>query len=418
MMKKLLTITLLSLTLLHYELSAQITNDVVSIGQGYSNQAFYSMQNGEISNIDNTDWDLAFQISGFQAAIIVNSKNDVRLFKSGFHANDWGLLTPSDTINVLNASNELYNSDTSWWSGAFNVTFDPNNPFDLGWGVYDFATHIVSGDSIYFMILPNGAVKKVWIESLANAVYTFRHANLDGTNEVTATLDKMNYTARNFGYYSVTNNLVIDREPNKYDWDLVFHQYVAITPFIYKVTGVESNDSVNVAKAYPVDYALADPWGFPYSHYINTIGNDWKAFDLNSFSWVLVDSTVYFVQDRNGQIWKMQFTSFGGSSTGDFEFTKEPVSATGINENDSPSIIGLYPNPASNYVRIVTDKVTPDASLSIYAITGEQMLTLPIAGNGELKEFDIDVSELAAGLYVINVQSSAGSVFIKLTIAK
>jgi len=43
--------------------------DVVSIGPGYTNQSFYSLANGEISNELNTNWDLAFQISGFQATI-------------------------------------------------------------------------------------------------------------------------------------------------------------------------------------------------------------------------------------------------------------------------------------------------------------------------------------------------------------
>ena len=67
---------------------AQQVYDVVQINPGYTNQVFYSMPNGEVSNISNTDWDLAFQISGFQATIQINGKNNVRLFKSGFSAND------------------------------------------------------------------------------------------------------------------------------------------------------------------------------------------------------------------------------------------------------------------------------------------------------------------------------------------
>ncbi|MEY3343641.1 MAG: hypothetical protein RL090_1325, partial [Bacteroidota bacterium] len=44
---------------------AQQVFDVVQINPGYTNRAFYSMQNGEVNNISNTDWDLAFQIAGF-----------------------------------------------------------------------------------------------------------------------------------------------------------------------------------------------------------------------------------------------------------------------------------------------------------------------------------------------------------------
>ena len=69
--------------------SAQQVFDQVSIGAGYSNQSFYSMDNGEVSNVSNTDWDLAFQITGFQAAIRINGKNNVRLFRADLSANDW-----------------------------------------------------------------------------------------------------------------------------------------------------------------------------------------------------------------------------------------------------------------------------------------------------------------------------------------
>ena len=108
--------------------------DVVSIGTGYTNQAFYSLPNGEVSNINNTDWDLAFQISGFEASILVNGKNDVHLYKAGLDINAWSSVTPNDTVGMLNSSNELNNQDTSWWAGAFNITNDTTNQFDLGWG--------------------------------------------------------------------------------------------------------------------------------------------------------------------------------------------------------------------------------------------------------------------------------------------
>ncbi|MFM7901224.1 MAG: hypothetical protein ACKPAD_04485, partial [Bacteroidota bacterium] len=152
---------------------AQQVYDVVQINPGYTNQAFYSMPNGEVSNISNTDWDLAFQISGFQATIQINGKNNVRLFKSGFSVNDWSNIIPIDTTGQLIAANELFNRDTSLWAGAFNITGDPNNLFDLGWGLYDFVTHAVTGDSIFFLKTSSGAWKKVWIQTLQNSTYTF-----------------------------------------------------------------------------------------------------------------------------------------------------------------------------------------------------------------------------------------------------
>ena len=183
----------------------------------------------------------------------------MRLFKSGFSANDWSNIIPLDTTGQLTSTNELFDRDTSLWAGAFNITGDPNNLFDLGWGLYDFATHAVTGDSIFFLKTSGGLWKKVWIQVLQNSTYTFVHANLDGTNETTVNVNKQNFQGKNFGYYSFATNTVFDREPNKYSWDLVFAQYMSSMPLTYKVTGVLANDSVFTAKAYPVDVTTSTP---------------------------------------------------------------------------------------------------------------------------------------------------------------
>ena len=395
------------------------TFDVVSIGQGYNGQAFYSMQNGEMANVPNDNWDLAFQIGGFQASLRVNGKNDVSLFKTGLPASDWNNLSPFDTVNVLNSTHELYNSDTSWWYGAFNMGYDTANVFDLGWGVYDFATHIVTGDSLYFLITPSGVVKKVWIETLTNGVYTFRHADVDGANEVIATLDKANFQGKNFGYYSITTNSTLDREPPKQDWDIVFNQYMAVTPITYKVTGVLANDSVFTAKAYPVGYSSASPWAQPLTGHINNIGYDWKSFDLNTFSWVIADSTVYFVQDRSGQIWKMMFTGFGGSATGDYEFVKDPVSLTSVDHPETPQILSMYPNPSNSMVRIVLSGRQSEISvIRVQDISGKTALKRVVEFSGALQEVDLDISHLMNGLYVVSVQGTEGVNFQKLQVVK
>jgi len=417
-MKKLLPLLTFLVFISLTQINAQQVFDVVSIGSGYSNQSFYSMSNGEVSNIDNTDWDLAFQISGFQSSILLNSKNDVRLFKSGLHVNDWNNMSYIDTVNMLNSSNELYNSDTSWWFGAFNTTFDPNNAFDLGWGVYDFATHVVSGDSIYFLILPNNDVKKIYIVSLANSIYTFKYADVDGSNEITSTLDKTNFTNKNFGYYSFSTNTTTDREPSRYDWDLLFHQYTAVSPFVYKVTGVQSNDSVKVAKAYPAEYSYADPWGYPYSYHISSIGNDWKFFDLNTFNWVLEDSTVYFIEDRSGQIWKLMFTAFGGSSTGDYEFVKEPVSATGLYESDNSEIFGVYPNPNNGSFKLIANDIETESRIVIMDLNGKVFTRQNVFGIGGLQEIPIDITDIPAGVYMIHLVSNASTSTTRLMITK
>lgn len=400
---------------------AQQVFDQVSIAAGYSDQSFYSMDNGEISNVSNTDWDLAFQITGFQAAIRINGKNNVRLFRAGLSVNDWSNITAMDTVGKLNPSYELFDQDTSWWVGAFNTTNDTANQFDLGWGVYDFATHAVTGDSLFFIKTGNGVVKKIWIQSLTSGIYYFAYADVDGTNEINATLNKATYSGKNFGYYSIVNGAELNREPNKYDWDLTFCQYMAVTPITYKVAGVLSNDSVFVAKAYPVDVNAATFAGQSYSPWISAIGYDWKSYDFNNNAWAIADSLVYFVQARNGNIWKMVFTGFSGSSTGTYEFYKEPVSTVGLAEASSaPNVLSVYPNPASTVINLVYQSAGDPSSNSIriFNATGQMVLNSRLENTAGLHQHHVDLNKLSSGFYTMQVLIDGKSEQRRLVISR
>ena len=61
-----------------------------------------------------------------------------------------------------NLSSGMYNSEISWYDGAFE-----NNslgPPDYGWGVYNMINHNVTGDSLY-IIKTISNWKKIWIQS-------------------------------------------------------------------------------------------------------------------------------------------------------------------------------------------------------------------------------------------------------------
>ncbi|HMT28158.1 MAG TPA: T9SS type A sorting domain-containing protein [Bacteroidia bacterium] len=396
--------------------------DVVSIGAGYTNQSFYSLANGEVSNVSNTDWDLAFQITGFQATILVNGKNNVRLFRSGLDINSWSSITANDTIGVLNSNNELFNQDTSWWSGAFNITNDVSNQFDLGWGVYDLATHAVMGDSLFFIKLSSGVVKKLWIQQLANNVYNFAYADVDGTNEVNTSLNKQNFMGKNFGYFSFDTGTTSDREPNKYIWDLTFAQYMSTTPITYKVSGVLSNDSVTALKVYPVDPSAASPWGGgSFSNYINTIGYEWKTYDFNSNSWAIEDSLVYYVYARTGNLWKVVFTGFSGSSTGSYEFYKEQVSTTGLTENGGmPALLNVYPNPATDNFRFACfiDEYNAANEAGLYDIQGKRIRTIDLPSQVGLKEVEVSTQGVAPGIYFLRLSVDGVTTTKQIAITK
>jgi hypothetical protein len=380
-------------------------SETVTINPGYTNQTFYSMQNGTVSSVINTDWDLAFQISGFDAAILINSKNNVKLFQANKDASEWSTITTADTAGM--EALELLNNDAHIFNGAFNITNDASNMFDLGWGVYDLGSHAVLGDSLYFIKLNNGAVKKLWIETLANSIYTFRYADLDGSNEQQRQLYKQNYTGKNFGYYSIQNDMFYDREPLKYAWDLCFQQYVDHI-INYKVSGVLTNDSVQTIKAYPVDVAAATDAGYSYSFENNLIGYNWKTF--NGVSFDVDDSTVYFVIDRSGgHKWKIVFTGFGGSANGNFYFDKYDLGTVGLSEIKPIEMLGTFPNPAQDVLRLVFQSVSVQTvSLSILDMTGKLKIMNKIQTNAGIQSFDVPVETLSQGMYILSLETKQG----------
>jgi hypothetical protein len=400
------TIVIITLLLGSTQSKAQVVSDLVSIQQGYTNQVFYSMGNGELSNVSNTDWDVAFQIRGFPASILINSKNNVRLWKANKDVSQWSAMSYADTTGIVsNPAYELLNSDTSWDYGAFNLTNDTANDFDLGWGTYDPFSHIVTGDSIYFIKIGASDYRKLMIISLSGGVYNFKWANLDGTNEITSSLAKSNFIGKYFGYYSLVNNVSIDREPVYNTWDLTFCQYMAVSPITYKVTGVLSNDSVFVAKAYPVDTAISSSAGYSFYEAINTIGYDWKAFDLNSNAWIISDSIVYFVTDRQGSTWKMVFTGFDGSSTGIFYFNKGPATTTGLFETSAVKSFGIFPNPARDFATMILQtEQSEEALVSIIDLNGKTVHQFSTNLTGGLQNVGLDLSKCKAGLYQVVVR--------------
>jgi hypothetical protein len=405
-MKKIFTICCCLFITAYFNSAFAQTADSVSIGAGYVNQVHYSLQNGAFPAVDNTNWELGFQIRGFAASIIINSKNNVHLYRSAKSAADWNTMTASDTTGYINSTYELNNSDESWDEGAFNQTIDTSNAFDLGWGVYDFVTHIVQGDSAYFIQLPSGTYKKLLIESLTTGVYYFRWADLDGSNEVMASLSKSNFSGKYFGYYSIVNNTWIDREPIYNAWDLVFHQYLAVHPFIYKVVGVLSNDSVFAAKAYPVDVNTVSASSYTLDSKINVINYDWKTYDFNNNVYVVEDSLAYFVKDRSNGLWKIIFTGFGGSSNGNYYFTKEYLGVAGVDENGSKlnNILSVYPNPATSSIHIMLAKENKDAVINIFNASGQIVTSFEKQIYDAISSVDIDVSAFAKGLYFLSVR--------------
>lgn len=386
--------------------------DVVTTGSNYENQVWYSLQNGEVHSAPKDNWDLAFEISGFSSSIRYNAQKGLQLYAAPYSISEWGAVD----IAAVDSWTMLYDDPTSWKRGAFNQHLASD--FDLGWGIYNMITHIVSGDSIYVLKFANNSYKKLRIDQLAQGTYTFTHANIDGTDETSAQLVKSNFTGKNFGYYRFDENTTFDREPASATWDLTFTRYTDMLNMgggesvPYPVAGVLHNYTKVTAEATGTPVEEAEPENFDFVFDINTIGYDWKSFNGSGFD--IAENQSYFIQDTaGGSVYQIFFTGFGGSADGTYEFTISESGTVGLTDAQEAGFI-MFPNPSTGGDVRLNWENGMFAALNVFDLTGKlvQQYNLGLNVGTHL----VETSSLSTGTYIIQLAGSKGIISKKLII--
>ena len=399
-------ITSLLLLFLFISVSSNSQNQSLSLNSGYSNQSFYSLSNGEVQNTLNNNWDLAFSTDIFSSSIRINDGKGTQLYN--YHlgdTNSWNSIN-SSTPNIL--TSPIYNSDTSWDVGAFNV-FETGG-FDYSWGVYNLQSHHVIGDSLYVIQTINGNWKKLWIKSKESGEYFIQYADLDGSNLVSTSIAASNYSDKRFVYYSLDQSLVIDREPSLDSWDISFTKYITDVQGIpYPVTGVLSNVGIDIAKATNISnpYSYIDYDIHPFDNKINSMGYDWKSFSGSGY--VLDNQRCYFIRDYQDNIWRLIFEVFEGTSSGNIEFNIEAISTNVSINHEKVKTFQFFPNPARDRINVIYE-INIDASLTIYDLNGR----LVFEKNLEKSQFlvsDISINHLESGIYIISMYSEGNEIY-------
>lgn len=407
------TITLFAAGLLGTAIMAQTT---VTTGAGNTQQTYYSLSNGVVSSVGLADWDLAFELTGITGSILLNTAKGHKLYKAPYTLAQWSSI---DTTGLQASWPEQHNSETNWSSGAFNQGLTAN-PFDLGWGIYNFVTHNITGDSCFVLKLNTGDWKKLRMDGFASATnsFTFTWADLDGGNEQVGSLTRSAYPGKSFGYYNLFTNSAVDLEPPAAQWDLLFTKYMGYVtqpfPAMYPVVGVLQNRQVEAIQIDGVPTADATYWGTPFGAAINIIGYDWKSFNQGTFQWEYAQDRTYFVKDRAGNIWKLVFTGYGGSANGNIIFNQELVGQASVDEQGRGSALVLAPNPATSQVNLIIAAEVNAAVVSIIDMNGRMVDQQQLIGLSGLSQRPIDVSALPAGLYLVRVQGEALDATVRL----
>lgn len=383
------------------DLSAQIP-DSVSLNPSYTNQVYYSMENGTVVNTSNKDWDLQISVNAFSASIRLNSGEGVELYAPANQDTSIANWMNLDTANMT----QLYDSDTGWEEGAFlaQATGHP----DYGWGMYQGQGTLV-GTKIFVVKSTGGIYFKFMVENLMNGItYNLKYESLDGLAKETSSLKKTDYLTKSFFYQDLDNNSVMDFEPADSTWDILFRRYaVELAPGVYyNVVGVLSNYGVTTAEARGVEIGSASYGNFPFVTNISNIGHDWKEFNLDSFKWFIEDSLSYFVSDRNDKIRKLVFTKYGGSSNGKIWFNQTEINTTSVERLESSNLrnLGIYPNPSSGTVNLLFNiHEDSDMHLNIYDLQGKVVYQKQIKAHAGLNNYLLSDLDLPDGQFIVTL---------------
>ena len=315
-----------------------VASETLTMGAGYANEIYYSLDNGTLKTDARSSWDIALHTNLFSSTIITNDGAGVQLYayKKLVDSTAWN--TAVDTTG-LSHGNILYNSDTTWTFGAFERTAQ-GFP-DYGWGTYNTNNHDIIGTELFIIKLANNQAKKILITRKYATLNKYRiwFANIDGSGEQKLTLDCSPYTTKNFVYFSFTNNALVDLEPAGDQWDFLVTKYIQMVPYgpgviiPYPVVGVLTNSmrlsimgnisytGVTTARVAHVGVGTTDFSKASFLTNISAIGYDWKAYNQTTNTYTVQDSLVYFIKRPNQSVYKIVFTGFD-SANGVVRFNK------------------------------------------------------------------------------------------------
>ena len=384
--------------------SAQLLEDSVIMGPSYTNDIFYSFDNGEVDSYSGASWTVAFYNKSQSGAIMLNGGHGVELWNASDDTSQFANII--DTVGISSWT-QLYDTDTIWNAHSAFEGDALNSQWNYGWGDYNISTHIIQGSRIFVLKSIEQNYFKVLVEKKDYGVFHYRYASLDNSFDTTIVVNVPDYLNKSYAYLNMDNHILQDREPNHSEWDLLFTKYSTDLVFAYyPVTGVVSNEGVEVAeiKELPnnASYTAQD---FNASKIV--IGSDWKTFDQNTFSYLLQDTLTYFVRIENGDVYKLDFTTFEGSSTGKIKFNKELVSTgpTGVqSSNEALSLHSIYPNPSSGSADIVFSNTrNENIDIRVFNLVGNLVYQANAYSYNGLNSFRINLDFVENGVYLVQI---------------
>jgi hypothetical protein len=270
------------------------TTSQVELGSNYANQIYYDLETNSIIRQNNREvWDLAFEAgeNGFHILL-----NESRLMAAALSAETNLSALTSDAGLTYTWDYHTGNLDSTAigdWQSLGKVY------------VIDLGTAL-TGVSL--------GKKKLKVVSVSNTEYHIQYADLSSSSSQSFTIPKS--ATAGFTYFSMTGTgSLVDIEPNKETWDLLFTAYCHVfdshTP--YSVVGVLSNrygvkvQEVSIPFA---DFKYSDMVETAFEERINVIGYDWKTYDFDNGTYVVSSNRTFVVKTILGRYFKLRFVDY------------------------------------------------------------------------------------------------------------
>ncbi|RYD58185.1 MAG: hypothetical protein EOP56_04495 [Sphingobacteriales bacterium] len=274
--------------------AGDVTTATVDMNEDYKWQIFYSLKNNEIVSKNlRTDWDLGFECGASGYHIITNTARFMFAYNTG--KTDFSAFALADTVGFANGKNidmpssSLDSTAIGDWRKRTPVYVVSNN------------------DKQIFKVqcLP------------AERGYKVRFAKLNGGGGLEQTVVIKKDDNYNFMFLSLTAGNIINVEPPRASWDVVFTNYTHLfydmnTP--YSVTGCLLNRYNTIAcmdssVAFDqIDHILAAR--YQLSPQINIIGYNWKEYNLSKGIYITFTKMNYIVRTSDGVYYKLRFLDF------------------------------------------------------------------------------------------------------------
>jgi len=417
-------------------------NDTIHMEEGYAKNVYYSLNTGTVKTSANNIWDLAFRSDLMSVGVYANHAGaQVTVYPlTGLSAAaHFGTDLTNDTAGFTLSNLALYNSISTWDTGALNQDRDLGDQLDLGWGYYEPTTHLISGDKIYLIQTPT-ADYQLWIESddpftAANPpLWTIHIANLDGSNRKDITHNSNpTYTNKLMAYYNIANNEFLDLDPLKNDWDFIFTRYTELVSqgpvsMMYPVTGILSNlnrPSMELRGQDAVDAVWNSAMATSMMDKVDNIGRDWKK-QTQTVGVYDLDTVSYFMKDAQSNIWQFEFTyatvgsAASGVTPGEIALRKRKVQSTAsvqdVNNKLNQAVI--VPNPAHGTATLVLDTkdFVGQSSIAITDISGRILMQKNQTLQKGLQQIKLDVQQYPAGMYFVNIIADGYKTTCKLIV--